>query len=171
MECSVLISKFVQIEGPTQANIYGLKTSPNAGDALRETSSMSILALEVFGKWEDQQFYLSSQWQSAALSANGKNPNADKDEIVAVFYALHVAGAANIQNGLITVRSPALDPRRLRDFSPEQAENEMDLVNKTIDVVMELDPDILTGWEIQKGSWGYLAARAKALGMSNPGIF
>lgn len=38
-----------KIEGPTQANIYGLKVSPHAGDALRESSNMSILALEIFG--------------------------------------------------------------------------------------------------------------------------
>ncbi|KAJ7169887.1 hypothetical protein C8R46DRAFT_1162607 [Mycena filopes] len=39
-----------QIDGPTQANIYGLKTTPRLAPAisLREKQGMSILALEVF---------------------------------------------------------------------------------------------------------------------------
>ncbi|KAF6766026.1 hypothetical protein DFP72DRAFT_4246 [Ephemerocybe angulata] len=137
-----------QIEGPTQANIYGLKNSPIAGDTLRESSNMSIFCLEVF-----------------ALSENGKNPNPEKDRIVAAFYAIHVAGASSIQTGLITVDTPPLDPRRLREFPLEQVDTELDLIIRVTDLILELDPDILTGWEIQKGSWGYLSARGEDYGL------
>ena len=41
----------LQIEGPTQANIYGFKTTPVAqSDTARERTDMSIMSLEVFGK-------------------------------------------------------------------------------------------------------------------------
>lgn len=53
---------------------------------------------------------------------------------------------------------------RLREFSIEYSDNELDLIHEIIDAVTELDPDIIAGWEIQKGSWGYLEARAKFWG-------
>ena len=39
------------------------------------------------------------------------------------------------------------------------------MINRLIDVVNELDPDIVTGWEVQAASWGYLSARASTYGM------
>lgn len=84
---------------------------------------------------------------------------------MAAFYALHIAGGESIQTGLLVVDTPQLDPRRLRDFKCEQADNELDLLNMIVDTVVELDPDIVTGWEIQKGSWGYVAARGQSYGV------
>lgn len=57
-----------------------------------------------------------------------------------------------------------LSPHRLRDFTFEQAESELDLLNKVIDTIVELDPDIITGWEIQKASWGYVSSRGQTYG-------
>ena len=42
--------------------------------------------------------------------------------------------------------------------------NELDLLNRLIDLIVEIDPDILTGWEVQAGSWGYLEARGQIHG-------
>ena len=42
--------------------------------------------------------------------------------------------------------------------------NELDLFNRLIDLIIEIDPDILTGWEVQAGSWGYLEARGQTYG-------
>ena len=39
-------------------------------------------------------------------------------------------------------------------------DNELELINETLDVVLSLDPDLITGWEVQNASWGYLASRA-----------
>ena len=45
-----LATTFPQIEGPTQTNIYGFKTSSiGQSDATRERTEMSIMSLEVFG--------------------------------------------------------------------------------------------------------------------------
>jgi DNA polymerase zeta len=42
---------FLQIEGPTQSNIYGFKTTPvGQSDATRKRMEMSIMSLEVFGE-------------------------------------------------------------------------------------------------------------------------
>ena len=40
-------------------------------------------------------------------------------------------------------------------------DNELDLLNRAVDVVRELDPDILTGFEVHNASWGYLIERAR----------
>ncbi|KAG8986863.1 DNA polymerase zeta, partial [Tulasnella sp. 427] len=47
--------------------------------------------------------------------------------------------------------SPAAN--RTRDPRFELYETELDLINALIDRVKEWDPDVLTGWEIQNGSW------------------
>ncbi|KAF8122385.1 hypothetical protein EV363DRAFT_1456577 [Boletus edulis] len=58
-------------------------------------------------------------------SRGDRMPDANQDEIVAFFYPL----------------SPQLNPHRLRDYSLEVLSDEVDLINRIIDV----DPDILLG--------------------------
>ena len=43
-------------------------------------------------------------------------------------------------------------------------DTELDALNAVVDMVMLYDPDILAGWEVQAGSWGYLEARGKEFG-------
>lgn len=43
---------------------------------------------------------------------------------------------------------------------------EVELYNELIQLVRGFDPDILLGYEIQKGSWGYLNARSRFLGVN-----
>ncbi len=40
-------------------------------------------------------------------------------------------------------------------------ESELDLINRLTDLVREFDPDILTGYEVQSSSWGYVIERAR----------
>lgn len=64
-----------------------------------------------------------------------------------------------------------LDEKRLRNWHFEVHSTELDLVNRLIDIVLELDPDILLGWEVQTSSWGYLNARANNYGNSSRFIY
>jgi len=34
-----------------------------------------------------------------------------------------------------------------------------------VDIVFDLDPDIVSGWEVQSSSWGYLTARGQKYGL------
>jgi DNA polymerase zeta len=43
----------------------------------------------------------------------------------------------------------------------EYETDELDLLNRMIDIVRELDADILVGYEVHNGSWGYLVERAR----------
>ncbi|KAI9825156.1 MAG: DNA polymerase zeta [Phylliscum demangeonii] len=56
---------------------------------------------------------------------------------------------------------------RARDLSKEfdilvdEESSELDLINRIVDIVRQQDPDILTGYEVHGGSWGYLIERAR----------
>ena len=95
------------------------------------------------------------------------------DEIVAVFYAYQEASDDDDdatgdphQSGIVTVQNDYTDPRRLRDHPIETVDTELELLNRVTDIIVELDPDILAGWEIQSASWGYCDARGRAYGVS-----
>lgn len=87
-------------------------------------------------------------------------PDADLDEVLAVFYAHHVSGMEVIQTGVLAVQTPQLNQKRLQKIEVETLETELDILNRLIDLILELDPDILTGWDVQLNSWGYLEARS-----------
>lgn len=96
-------------------------------------------------------------------------PDPDVDEIAAVFWSFQGPNdgrALNVacQTGIIVVESKQLHPSRLRDFLVEVVDTELELLNKIVDVVVDLDPDILIGWEIQAASWGYLNSRGQHYG-------
>jgi DNA polymerase family B, exonuclease domain len=120
-----------------------------------------------------------------APSRPGFVPDPGTDEVVAAFYSFQdsdVASADNpstlYQSGIVTVENEQLDPNRLRDLRLDAVPSELELLNRIIDLVVDLDPDIIVGWETQSASWGYLSARGKhygllslASGFSNPNIF
>ena len=93
-------------------------------------------------------------------------PDVNQDEIIALFYAL---GNDNLQSksleqGILVVQNPQLDPRRFRGYSVEALSDELELINRVIDIIVDLDPDILVGWEVQAASWGYLNSRGVQYG-------
>lgn len=73
---------------------------------------------------------------------------------------------AACKTGVVIVESEHFDAR----MTPHSAEisivsSELDLINGIIDKVLELDPDIVAGWEVQAASWGYLEARGRTFGV------
>lgn len=50
------------------------------------------------------------------------------------------------------------------DIVPEEAESEIELLHLVVDKVRMFDPDILSGWEVQSASWGYLSWRMQVYG-------
>ncbi|KAI9063064.1 hypothetical protein FKP32DRAFT_1593035 [Trametes sanguinea] len=147
-----------QIEGPTQLNPYGLKSTlvPRSDKVKREKQNMSVFAMEIL-----------------APSRGDHVPDPDEDEAAAIFYALHSSdqeatandGVFTCDSGILAVGSDQLNALRLRNVKAEFVDNELDLINRLIDIVLELDPDILSGWEVQASSWGYLAARGRSYGL------
>jgi DNA polymerase zeta len=68
------------------------------------------------------------------------------------------------ERGTLAVGNAQLDPRRIRDFPLEIVTNELELLNRMVDMVVEFDPDIIVGWDVQSASWGYLNARGNHYG-------
>lgn len=40
---------------------------------------------------------------------------------------------------------------------------ELDIITALVDIVRNLDPDILTGYEVHSNSWGYIIERARKI--------
>ncbi|KAG8872386.1 DNA polymerase zeta [Tulasnella sp. 331] len=142
-----------QIVGPTQKHRRGLGASQRATNVRsgREQQNMSVLSIEIF-----------------ALSRGDLLPNPEFDRIECIFYALQEDDVmvtepgerrASYLTGCFAVESTQLAFCRLRDTSIRLFDTELDMVNAFIDQVQEWDPDILSGWELQNGSWGYLVER------------
>lgn len=81
-----------------------------------------------------------------------------------MFYTYKDFEAGAPRTGIVTIQDTQLDQQRLRDVKLEVVPNEFELINRVMDIVVELDPDILVGWEIQRASWGYLSSRGQQYG-------
>ncbi|KIO08270.1 hypothetical protein M404DRAFT_22870 [Pisolithus tinctorius Marx 270] len=140
-----------QIEGRTQANLFGLNSDPkiSACNNTRRGQHMTLLSVEVF-----------------APSRGNCLPDANVDGIAALFYAFGSDDPSSglLRQGIFVLESDQTNVQRLGAFSIESFASELDLINRLIDVVIDLDPDILLGWEVQAASWGYLNARGNHYG-------
>jgi DNA polymerase zeta len=138
--------------------------------AVREKQNMSIFSLELFGK-ANSDFYDIANLLAAACSHGERVPNTDVNEIVAVFYSFQDSAndtsrtSHSFKTGKVVVNNkPHLYPARLRDITAHFVDNELDLINDIVDIITDLDPDIVLGWEVQSASWGYLNARCAHYG-------
>lgn len=69
--------------------------------------------------------------------------------------------------GMIIVAGDGVDVARyaLGDYGVEVVETELDLLNNLIEKVRAWDPEVLTGFELESWSWGYVMYRGRELGM------
>lgn len=145
-----------QIEGPTQ-NMYGFKYSQKGKSTSIEHQNqyMSTMSLEV---------HVNTRWSLLA------NPN--EDEISCIFWCLHSededlevnSHLPGVHVGIIyhgEGERPETKISKAVKFDMEQEPTELDLINRLVDIVRDHDPDIITGYEVQNGSWGYVIERAR----------
>ncbi|KAF9889779.1 DNA polymerase zeta [Aspergillus nanangensis] len=146
-----------QIEGPTQKNEYGFKYSQKTktAGAEQQTQYMSFMSLEVH------------------VNTRGVlSPNPEEDEIACVFWCIQsddvdLDANSNIpgtQVGMIFQgegNRPEEKVSRALKITLEHEPTELDLMNRLIDLVRFHDPDIITGYEVHNGSWGYVIERAR----------
>ena len=146
-----------QIEGATQKNRHGFKYSQRqkSTSVQHETQYMSTMSLEV---------HVNTRGDLV--------PNPEKDEIECVFWCLQSDDEDLEVNGfnegthvgvLVLSEEKGLSHRIAQQTSVEVQEenNELDLINRIVDIVRYYDPDILTGYEVHGGSWGYMIERAR----------
>lgn len=141
-----------QIEGPTQKNKHGFKYSQKkkSTSVKHETQYMSIMSLEVH-----------------VNSRGSLVPDPAEDEVQCIFYS--VQGEENAitdrpRLGILCLSSEDGIVERIAKqvaVDVEYEEDELDLINRIVDIVRQFDPDILAGYEVHNSSWGYLIERAR----------
>ncbi|KAI9719527.1 MAG: DNA polymerase zeta [Chrysothrix sp. TS-e1954] len=146
-----------QIEGPTQKNPHGFKFSQKktTTSVRHETQYMSTMSLEVH-----------------ANSRGKLAPSPEEDQVACIFWCLQGDeedvntdhGSSGIRVGILALAQDDSVGQRINKEVPVEVEyesTELDLINRLVDIVREFDPDILTGYEVHNGSWGYLIERAR----------
>ena len=146
-----------QIDGPSQKDRHGFKYSQRqkSTSVRHETQYMSIMGLEVHVNTRGNLF-----------------PNPEQDEIACVFWCLQSDDEDLEVNGVnegthVGILALSRNSGLARKISQqttlevEEESSELDLINRMVDIVRHYDPDILTGYEVHGGSWGYLIERAR----------
>jgi DNA polymerase zeta len=149
--------KLSQIDGPTQKNMHGFKyTQPKkTANIMREANYMSTMSLEVH------------------VNTRGNFvPNPEEDEVQCVFWCLQ-ADDSELENncetagshlGIVVLSEDGVAAARIAKQSGLDVvseDSELDLMIRMVEIVRNHDPDILTGYEVHGGSWGYLIERAR----------
>ena len=146
-----------QVDGPTPKNTLGFKYSQKQASTSvsHETEYMSLMSLEV---------HVNTRSNLA--------PNPELDEISCIFWCLDsgteevgVDGSrGRVQAGIVTLSDSqkfSYNVPRHTGVDVDEEATELDLVNRMVDIVREHDPDVLTGFEVHNGSWGYVIERAR----------
>lgn len=141
-----------QVDGPTQKNAHGFKYSQKqkSTSVKYETQYMSIMSLEIH------------------VNTRGSFvPDPTEDEIACVFWCIQsddeALGSAS-RLGIVAISDENGIARKIAKqvfVEVEYEEDELDLINRVVDIVRQFDPDILTGYEVHNGSWGYVIERAR----------
>ena len=146
-----------QIDAATQKNKHGFKYSQKQADTSvrHETQYMSLMSLEVH------------------VNTRGNLvPDPEMDEVACIFWCVQSDGSEirsdrldnGIRAGVLALSEDGILKRKLSlslDTVIEEEDTELDLINRTVDIVRDYDPDILTGFEVHNSSWGYLIERAR----------
>jgi DNA polymerase zeta len=149
--------KLSQIDGPTQKNKHGFKYTQNktSRNAQHEAQYMSTRSLEVH------------------VNTRGNFvPNPEEDEVQCLFWCfqsdegtLDDSGTSEgTQAGIVILSgdiSMAENLSRQATVEVQEESSELDLIIRMVQIVRAHDPDILTGYEVHGGSWGYVIERAR----------
>ncbi len=146
-----------QINGPTQKNKHGFKFSQKqkSTSVQHEAQYMSIMSLEIHVETKGNMV-----------------PHPEEDQVICVFWCIQSddedfdsnVAASRTHLGILAVSEEggmAQSISNLVAVDVEEEPTELDLINRMVDIVRHYDPDILTGYEVHGGSWGYLIERAR----------
>ncbi|KAF2476413.1 uncharacterized protein BDR25DRAFT_277501 [Lindgomyces ingoldianus] len=151
-ESKTFSKELSQIEGPTQKNKHGFKDSQQrqSTSVKHETQYMSIMSLEV---------HINSRGSLV--------PDPAEDEIGCIFWCIQGEEDASDDRprvGILCLSEEDGIAKRIKkqvSVEVEYEEDELELINRMVDIVRQFDPDIITGYEVHNSSWGYLIERAR----------
>jgi DNA polymerase zeta len=144
--------RITQIEGPTMLKEGGPGQSfKSKTSVVHQTQYMSLMSLEV---------HVDTRRDLA--------PDPAVDPIKCIFWSIRLDSddreSPSFSNGIMILTSELVKEGSFGSWTGATVyyeEDELELLNRFIDIVHELDPDILVGYEVHNGSWGYLIERAR----------
>nr|CAB3265529.1 DNA polymerase zeta catalytic subunit-like [Phallusia mammillata] len=147
------------IVGPTLNNSYGFRAAQldlGEAKALHEQQHLTVVSMELH-----------------VHTRLDLKPDPELDSIRAIFYAIQVDNAAQLESGAFVVGSNKstseschiLTRAGVTNLPVTYVGDEMELFSAFASMIVSLDPDILIGYEVQMLSWGYLLDRAGHLGV------
>ncbi|KAH6677646.1 DNA polymeras-like protein zeta catalytic subunit [Halenospora varia] len=149
--------KLSQIDGPTQKNKHGFKYTQKqqTTSVKHEARDMSTMSLEVH------------------VNTRGNFlPNPEEDEVQCLFWCLQSddekleknGNVEGVHLGIVVLSEDGSMTQKIAKQVPvmvQEEDTELDLMIRMVEIVRTHDPDILTGYEVHSGSWGYLIERAR----------
>ncbi|KAK4183761.1 putative DNA polymerase zeta catalytic subunit [Podospora australis] len=147
-----------QIMGATPTNRHGFQYS-------QRTKPTSV-------RFEAQ--YMSTMSLELHVNTRGKLvPDPEEDEVQCVFWCLQSDEQLHCETptqdgplrGIIVLSADGSVAQRIRKQVPRSTEviaedSELDVLTRVVEIVRSRDPDVLTGYEVHGGSWGYVVERA-----------
>ena len=110
-------------------------------------------------------FYVRTDVVITVNTTGGLVPDPRVNPISCIFWCAQPGGHRKTRSGMLAAGEGFTEDvfRRFADVEICVESNEMYMLNSLVDIVRDLDPDILTGYEIHSSSWGYVIERAKHL--------
>ncbi|QLQ81416.1 hypothetical protein HG537_0F01770 [Torulaspora globosa] len=147
-----------QLENPTSKGDIGFMVNINPGKKVAHSvlhTSLTHFSLEIHVQTEGK-----------------KLPDPEKDKVSIIFWCLEKESypfdLKVSPTGIMVLKDPDADEhyeQRIQkaagDIPVAFYEDEFDLLDSLIDIVLIIDPDILSGFELHTASWGYLIERCR----------
>ncbi|KAJ3323269.1 DNA polymerase zeta [Boothiomyces sp. JEL0866] len=142
-----------QIEPPTLQNEFGYKFSSYKSMAgIKEREFLCILNVEIHVKTREKLF-----------------PDPTIDPVVAIFFTVYcedhgryIEGFSDegYYDGIIMLKDQYSNQKLGLKIFKIGVDDELSMFKRLVSLVRHWDPDILTGYELQTGSWGYITRRS-----------
>jgi DNA polymerase zeta len=155
MESPNMKSKLSQIEGPSPKNKFGIRYTQQ-----QKTTSV-----------QHEAQYMSTMSVEIHVNTRGNFvPNPEEDEIQCIFWCLQSdehdfdGNGEGTHVGILVLSEDGSMARKVASevaVEIHEEASELDLIIRMVEIVRMHDPDILTGYEVHGGSWGYLIERAR----------
>ncbi|XP_066138536.1 DNA polymerase zeta catalytic subunit isoform X2 [Euwallacea fornicatus] len=159
-------NKSCQISGQTQNNTFGFEKSVqdlHAARVVEQHQYLTIMVMELHVRTRDDL-----------------KPDPQLDQIGAVFYSIlndipEINKKKHKIRGVIAINNLPMELEKIRadflygleiDCDITYVKTEEALINSVVELVRMWDADILTGYEIEMLSWGYLIERALVLSIN-----
>eukprot|EP00833_Pecoramyces_ruminatium_P017909 jgi/Orpsp1_1/1191941/evm.model.d7180000089526.1 len=130
-------------------------------------------------KWKPYKYYITQlNMELFAYSRKDLLPNPEFDAIISIFYCFFFDdeslnySANGVKDGyhigiILNENNKLLPNININGIEIKKVNNEAMLIEEFVNIVINFDPDILSGYEIQNSSWGYFFQRAYSVYKKN----